>query len=71
MIRGLLKGARVAVAHRGLGVYVQHEHPDLVSKCAGREILASELSCFQDLWTLAQAQGQSWTQKDFAQCFIN
>ncbi|MGA2236621.1 MAG: hypothetical protein ABSG23_14210 [Terriglobales bacterium] len=69
MIKGLLKGVRVAVAHRGLGVYVQHEHPDRVSKRAGREILASELSCFQDLWTLAQAQGQSWTQKNLAQVF--
>ena len=68
-IRALLKGARVTVVHHGLGVYVQHEHPDRVSKRAGREILASELSCFQNLWTLAQEQGQGWTQKSFARVF--
>lgn len=68
-IRALLYGARVTVADRGLGVYVQHEHPYRISKRAGREILASELSCFQDLWTLAQAQGQGRIRKNFAQVF--
>ena len=68
-LRGVLKGARVAVAQRGLGVYVEHEGAGRVSKRSGREILASQLSSFENLWALAQEQGQSATQKDFARSF--
>ena len=68
-LRGLLKGARVGVAQRGLGVYVGHEHAGRVSKRSGREILASQLSSFENLWALAQEQGQSGTEKDFARSF--
>lgn len=66
-LRGLLKGARVGVSQRGLGVYVEHRHG--VSKRAGREVLASLLSSFENLWALAQQEGQSATQKDFARIF--
>ena len=68
-IRGLLKGARVGVAQRGLGVYVEHQHALRVSKRTGREVLASQLSSFENLWALAQEHGQSGTQKDFARSF--
>ena len=68
-IRGLLKGARVAVAQRGLGVYVEHQRAGRVSKRTGREILASQLSSFENLWALAQQKGQCETQKDFARSF--
>jgi hypothetical protein len=68
-LRGLLKGARVGVAQRGLGVYVGHEHAGRVSKRSGREILASQLSSFENLWGLAQQEGQGGTQKDFARSF--
>src|ERR1017187_180909 len=68
-LRGLLKGARVKVAQRGLGVYVDHERAGRVSKRTGREILVSQLSSFENLWALAQEQGQSGTQKDFARSF--
>jgi len=66
-VRGLLKGARVGVAQRGLGVYVEHRRG--VSKRAGRDVLASLLSSFESLWALAQQEGQSGTQKDFARIF--
>lgn len=69
VLRGLLKGARVAVAQCGLGIYVQHQNPDRVSKGGGRRILASELSSFENLWRLAQAEGRSGMQKNFAQAF--
>jgi hypothetical protein len=68
-LRGVLKGARVGVAQRGLGVYVEHQHASRVSKRTGREILASQLSSFENLWALAHEQGQSETQKDFARSF--
>jgi len=68
-LRGLLKGARVGVAQRGLGVYVEHPHADRVSKRTGREILASQLSSFENLCALAQEQGLSETQKEFARSF--
>lgn len=68
-LRGLLKGARVGVAQRGLGVYVEHQRAGRVSKRTGREILTSQLSSFENLWALAQEQGQSGTQKDFARSF--
>jgi Glycosyl transferase family 2 len=68
-IRGLLKGARVKVAQRGLGVYVDHDRAGRVSKRTGRDILVSQLSSFENLWALAREQGQSETQKDFARSF--
>ncbi|MDP9159523.1 MAG: hypothetical protein M3O09_04755 [Acidobacteriota bacterium] len=68
-MRGLLRGARVAVADRGLGVYVQHDSPDRVSKRGGREILVSEFSSFENLWRLAQSQGLIGIQKSFSHVF--
>jgi Glycosyl transferase family 2 len=68
-IRALLKGARVKVAQRGLGVYVDHERAGRVSKRTGREILVSQLCSFEKLWTLAQEQGQRETREDFARSF--
>lgn len=68
-LRGLLKGARIGVAQRGLGVYVEHQRAERVSKRTGREILASQLSSFENLWALAQEQGQTGTQRDFARSF--
>jgi Glycosyl transferase family 2 len=68
-LRGLLKGARVGVAQRGLGVYVGHPHAGRVSKRTGREVLLSQLSSFENLWALAQQEGQNETQKDFARSF--
>jgi hypothetical protein len=68
-LRGLLNGARVAVAQCGLGIYVQHQNPNRVSKGGGRRILASELLAFEDLWVLAQAKGRSGIQVEFAQAF--
>jgi len=68
-LRGLLKGARVGVAQRGLGVYVEHQRAGRVSKRTGREILASQLSAFENLSALAQERGQIGTHKDFARSF--
>ena len=68
-IRGLLKGARVRLAHRGLGVYVDHQYAGRVSKRTSREILSSQLSTFENLWALAQERGYSTMQKDFAPSF--
>jgi hypothetical protein len=68
-LRGLLKGARVGVAERGLGVYVGHENAGRVSKRSGREVLVSQMSSFESLWALAQEQGQSGMEKDFARSF--
>jgi len=68
-MRALLYGARVAIARRGLGVYVQHGHGTRVSKRTGQAILASELSSLESLWTLAVARGQSQLQDSFAGAF--
>jgi glycosyltransferase involved in cell wall biosynthesis len=70
-IRGLLNGARVRVADQGLGVYVQHDHPDRVSKRVGREVLACQLRCSQKLYALAQAKGHKGIEVAFARSFYS
>jgi glycosyltransferase involved in cell wall biosynthesis len=52
IVRAVLRGARIAVAHDGLGIYVQHEHPYRVSRRRGREVLESELCSFRRLVSL-------------------
>lgn len=69
VMRGLLHGARVTVSNQGLGVYVQHEDAGRVSRRSGRKILESDLGCFEKLWELAVAQGQSHQRNSFAQAF--
>jgi cellulose synthase/poly-beta-1,6-N-acetylglucosamine synthase-like glycosyltransferase len=68
-IRALLKGARVTVASSGLGVYVQHDRPGRVSKGTSLEVVSSWLSCFEELWTLAQAQSIEGLRQCFATQF--
>jgi glycosyltransferase involved in cell wall biosynthesis len=69
MIRAILKGARVAAVPRGLGVYVQHDSPGRVSKGSSREAVSSLLSCSEELWALAQAEGYVWLRQSFAMQF--
>jgi glycosyltransferase involved in cell wall biosynthesis len=71
VIRGLLKGARVGVANRGCGVYVDHDGGDRVSKRTGGAVSASEFSALEGLWTLAQARGLSSMKDSFALAFYH
>lgn len=68
-MRALLHEPHVAVADRGLGVYVQHESPNRVSKRFGYSIIASELESLTSLWEIAKARGQRNLQPSFAHAF--
>jgi len=68
-IRALLSGARVSISQAGLGVYVGHPNPDRVSKRVGKEAIASQVSSYEGLWTLADPAGKTLTQKSFARGF--
>jgi hypothetical protein len=59
----------VTVASSGLGVYVQHDRPGRVSKGTSLEVVSSWLSCFEELWTLAQAQSIEGLRQCFATQF--
>ena len=68
-MRALLNGARMAVANRGLGVYVQHQNANRVSKGRGQEVFASELSSLDHLWCLAQTRRGVGMRESFAKAF--
>jgi glycosyltransferase involved in cell wall biosynthesis len=68
-MRALLNGARVSVADRGMGVYVQHQNANRVSKRRGHEVCASELSSLDHLWCLAQKRRRAGMRQSFAKAF--
>ena len=55
-LRALLCGARVAVSEQGLGVYVQHDDPNRVSRRVGLDVLELELLAYSSLAERALAQ---------------
>lgn len=69
VIRALILGARVSVSEAGLGVYVQHEAADRVSRRAGRDILLNELELFRDLAALAKGKGDDALFREFGHAF--
>jgi glycosyltransferase involved in cell wall biosynthesis len=68
-IRALLLGARIRVAHRGLGVYVGDPNPDRISKRNGRDEIASHISSYEGLWMLTDPIAKKQTQMSFARGF--
>jgi hypothetical protein len=56
-LRGLVGGARIAVCGDGLGVYVQHDNPDRVSKRISRDIVNQEMRVLRALRERAKARG--------------
>jgi glycosyltransferase involved in cell wall biosynthesis len=68
-MRAMLNDPRIAVAHEGLGVYVQHESPDRVSRRAGVAVLTGEFALLTSLWERAQAHGHEDARLSFAKAF--
>jgi glycosyltransferase involved in cell wall biosynthesis len=68
-MRALLHQPRVAMANAGLGVYVQHDAPNRVSRRAGLSVFASELTSLINLWETAKARGHQDSQPSFARAF--
>lgn len=52
-IRALLEGAKVALANSGMGVWVQHDSLDRISRRRGANVLLSEYHAFLELEALA------------------
>jgi glycosyltransferase involved in cell wall biosynthesis len=69
VMRALLHSPRIAVADAGLGIYVQHDSPDRISKRVSHSIIASELTSLANLWEIAQARGHQDLQLSFAHAF--
>lgn len=69
VMRALLSGARVCVVDDGCGVYVQHGSETRVSKRAGHEVVAGELSVFESLWRLARDRDCDYVRPAFARAF--
>lgn len=70
-IRALLHNPRIAMADRGLGIYVQHESPNRVSKRVGRSVIVSEFASLTGLWETAQARGHQGVRASFASAFYH
>lgn len=70
-VRALLHSPRIALADGGLGVYVQHDSPNRVSKRVGRSVIASEFALLTNLWETAQARGYQNLQPSFARAFYS
>lgn len=56
-MRAMIDGARVAIAREGLGIYVQHDSPNRVSRRLSHDVMHCELTLFQDLVKRAEARG--------------
>jgi glycosyltransferase involved in cell wall biosynthesis len=69
VMRALILGARVAICDAGRGIYVQHDTVGRISRRGGRNVLASELESFRNLWALAQAREGQQVQTAFASAF--
>lgn len=71
VVRGLLKGAKVAISNEGRGVYVQHDSPTRVSRRGGRPELQWELCSLRNLWALAQESAKYSTRAAFSVAFYH
>ncbi len=69
ILRGLISGAKVHVASRGRGIYVQHDSDKRISRRGGYKILSWQLASLRSLWTLAQARGKREAGLAFANAF--
>jgi hypothetical protein len=70
-IRALLHNPRIGVGRSGLGVYVQHDSPDRISRRVGCSVLTSELASLINLWETAKALGHQNLQPSFARAFYH
>jgi glycosyltransferase involved in cell wall biosynthesis len=68
-MRAMLHGPRIAVAHAGLGIYVQHESAGRISRRTGAAVMDCELSLLRNLWGLAETRGYADLKMSFARAF--
>jgi len=66
VVRALIEGARAIPTNLGLGVYVQHDGKDRVSRRTGREILLNQQALYSDLLDRANCRGLIGANEAFA-----
>jgi hypothetical protein len=68
-MRAMLNDPRIAIAHEGLAVYVQHDSPDRISRRGGAAVLTGEFALLNSLWMMAQVRGYEDSRPSFAKAF--
>ena len=69
VMRAMIMGAKVATVYEGLGIYVQHDSPDRISKRTGPEVLSCEFDFTKNLWSLAKRNAMFEAQRSFSHAF--
>lgn len=67
-MRGLIEGAKVKLSDEGMGVWVQHDSPDRISRRFGPDVIESEYAGISALEEMAVSRGIG-LQKHFARAY--
>ena len=66
VMRAMIHNPKVTSTDEGLGIYVQHDSPDRISKRTGKAVLHCELGLYESLLALANQRGIQDVENSFS-----